>query len=70
MCQLQPIETAPNETPVLIYDPRCDPPYAVAFYTESAYSLDYGRWELEWGDPGDDIFEPTHWMPLPEKPSK
>ena len=50
----QPIRTAPEKTPLLIYDKGASPPIAVAFYSDG--------WELEWGD--GDALTPSHWMSL------
>jgi hypothetical protein len=60
----QPIETAPKDgTPILIYDSSelDDPIYVVR------YSLD------EWREACGECYytwNPTHWMPLPNKPKK
>ena len=55
MNKWQPIETAPSNTPILVY---ADGGYFVAVYILDPYPHWKGRWFLE----------PTHWMPLPEPP--
>ena len=57
----QPIETAPRVGNVLTYGPDG---YAVA------WSMDGKVWTA--GDSDDDWFcvEPTHWMPLPDRPDE
>jgi hypothetical protein len=64
MSEWQPIETAPRDTPVLIYQSGVDMAVAVGSITP--------RNTLVWFDPCYDVvtFQPTHWMPLPNGPSK
>lgn len=74
----QPIETAPKDTPVLIYDGSMicaaswdwlfseTSPHIVAGKPNSKYWTCVGAsgWECE-----NDFEEPTYWMPLPPKPA-
>ena len=59
--QWQPIETAPkdarSEILVFLNDELMGPCYRVVFSSVTN----------EWSD-GVDIYEPTHWMPLPPPP--
>ena len=59
MSDWQPIETAPKETIVLVFDP--DEGVVTG-------SLWFSEWAL---DPGTraDLLHPTHWMPLPAPPT-
>lgn len=67
MSEWQSIETAPEETAVLIYDPDWDPPVAVGYYANESNE---NQWEMEWSESGEVLFAPTHWMPLPGRPSE
>jgi hypothetical protein len=52
----QPIETAPDETEILILD-------------DEVYQAHWDKEELLWYCEGADMYLlPTHWMPLPEPP--
>jgi hypothetical protein len=54
--QWQPIETAPDETEILILD-------------DEVYQAHWDKEELLWYCEGADMYLlPTHWMPLPEPP--
>lgn len=56
----QPIETAPKDgTNIIVYCPLPGSEYIVT-----------ARFIRVWVDSyeGEDIFNPTHWMPLPEPP--
>ena len=55
----QPIETAPRNTPVLVFAPKPRSPRVIAEATLGA-----GQW---WAR-GLGALEPTHWMPLPSPP--
>lgn len=70
MSEWQPIETAPKDTEVLVWDPsqgcvyiaRQTPFYNTPF--EGVRCLLGHHWETGEGGYG----TPTHWMPLPEPP--
>lgn len=74
--QWQPIETAPEEEDVLVHsvDYGDLPAWSRAFITVMHKEKD-GSW---WVSTGENIHnrtsfiftEPTHWMPIPEKPVK
>jgi len=69
----RPINEAPIEKPVLIYDPnhtvttrlgsRRMQPVAVAWYVLRYW---YAYWDNHYPP---NIFNPTHWMPIPEPPT-
>jgi hypothetical protein len=80
MSEWQPIETAPkDETEVFLWIPGVSN-YPIAGHYTSAERVeeDYGDpeymeegWYLGYGYPGDlgeETYEPTHWMPLPNPP--
>ena len=55
----QPIETAPNYVPVLVFHNR--------MVIEAWYSTPWGKFVVsETG--GSNLIKPTHWMPLPKPP--
>ena len=57
----QPIETAPKTTRyILVYDPTEDGGIYMAFW--------YKGWKMAYNLENE--LEPTHWMPLPARPSK
>jgi hypothetical protein len=59
----QPIETAPEDVPVLVFQatgPRC-----IVATLGTAARGKAGRWF----EPDRETSKPTHWMPLPEPPS-
>ena len=62
----QPIETALNdETPILAFDGDN--------ITSVIWDVDFNWWEILVPSEGyrdSDCIEPTHWMPLPEPPTK
>lgn len=65
MSDWKPIQTAPKDrTPVLIYGKDCiDSPFTITicWFTESkTWLTDYDN----------DLYEATHWMPLPPAPKK
>lgn len=68
MLKWRPIETAPKDGPVLIYDPlACEPFVYVCSYA------DFGDGEPCWvehadGQSCEPMPGPTHWMPLPAPP--
>jgi hypothetical protein len=78
MSEWQPIETAPTEwEPVLVWaisedewedaaDEEREPKPSVLVARHS--SIQPGRWWLCGGSLCS-VYEPTHWMPLPEAPS-
>lgn len=57
----QPIETAPKDVQVLLYNPRT--------YSQEIIIGYWGRdrWEAPDGD-SIVVLDPTHWMPLPDAP--
>jgi len=73
MNQWQPIESAPNGTPVLCYWP----PITIGDIKCSAYTGEawkrFGNWFRTrdgYGAPTYDLNAPTHWMPLPSPPDQ
>ncbi len=66
----QPIETAPMDTPVLIWDGQM---MATAYCWAFESSPERKHWSIH-GASGYEFEEefdaPTHWMPLPEPPHK
>lgn len=59
--QWQPIETAPEGCPVLIWKANTRECYIGAYI--------HGKYGPGWCTPdGHEIFKATHWMPLPEPP--
>ena len=66
----KPIETAPKNIPILVYDPNNIPyPYiGVAEYLVTFEAL--SPWSFTWDK--EDLFDlrPLYWMHLPEIPSK
>lgn len=60
MSDWQPIETAPNDTWVLLYDESGD---VVCGHSQFGY---WYAW-FDWVDEGLKL-NPTRWMPLPEPP--
>ncbi len=69
--QWQPIETAPKDgTPVLVYA-QLDPPEKWAAYMRDLPPLiAITSWHHDAGFCVCEVREPTHWMPLPDPPSK
>lgn len=76
------IETAPRDgTKVLVYVPGASLyPTAAQYDTRAYFEREYGNpdymeegWRWSFGYPADfheETIQPTHWMPLPEPPSK
>lgn len=64
----QPIETAPKDTDMLVFDPSYYGIVIATFYRLHAVT---GRpvWNVAWDRDGDMDIEPSHWMPLPNKPN-
>jgi len=65
----QPIETAPQDASVLIYIPNAEH-YGEGIY-RAILSSEFGGWTtfgLHVGRAVGSIYQPTHWMPLPEAP--
>lgn len=68
MSKWQPIETAPKDVEIIVFDPTNEPP---VFTATQLY-----EWVCSVEDryaPRDEYFgdapkKPTHWMPLPEPP--
>lgn len=62
----QPIETAPFDTPVLVWDPEDSKTSYPDVYIAFKYGTDPTWWRMN----GEDGYEcdPTHWLPLPEPP--
>ena len=60
MIEWKPIETAPMDTDVLLFEPD----YSI--FVGSNFSLDDG--DSYWCACGGPRRKPTHWMPLPEPP--
>ena len=71
MCEeWKPIEKAPVDTPVLIYEPRFNPPIGVAEYLGAAFPGDtYISWNFVFDK--ESIFKlwPLYWKHLPEIPN-
>lgn len=83
MSDWQPIETAPENEAVLIYDPyehfgegaflsQSRPECFVAIREGGRWTSDLVEFEYGWASTGSytvtqELF-PTHWMPLPEPP--
>ena len=63
MTDWQPIETAPQNTPVLVLE-RPEFPVCVAIYKTGGYPT---GWVLDAYDAIE--LRPTHWMPLPPIPT-
>lgn len=68
MREWQPIETAPKDTAVMLY---------AGGYLIGHFSTFYNLWCTEtdgMGTPGERMLnswlQPTHWRPLPERPSE
>lgn len=70
MADWQPIETAPRNTPVLVFSPDASEPKVLL-----AHCLDFGdgdgaEWYDVWQETGYPIdADPSHWQPLPEPPA-
>ena len=61
MSEWQPIETAPKEVTVLLWKPKTQEQYVAAKVS--------GEHGPGWYTPdGFEIFNATHWMPLPDPP--
>lgn len=62
MTEPQPIDTAPKDERILVYN-------AVTGWYSSEYSQEAKTWVLYfWSKKGEWYPHPTHWMPLPERP--
>lgn len=59
----QPIETAPKDRFVLIYDPNVNSVH-VAMWTQEVED-----WVPEGWDMYSDTVDASHWMPIPEPPN-
>lgn len=67
MSDWQPIETAPEDVVVLVYDPRWSSPLTGIFYEFPPGSG--AHWHYTWDQ--QELYgrlRPTHWQPLPEPP--
>jgi len=63
MSEWQPIETAPLEVDVLLYDPS----KMIGVQVGMGYKHPNGL--IDWYQTFSYPLEPTHWMPLPEPPT-
>ena len=63
MSEWQPIETAPKDKTLIVYQERC--PVMMAKWARSEQDDD----DL-WYGPDFYLIWPTHWMPLPEQPQE
>ena len=74
----QPIETAPRDgTPILIFDPTKSSHDQIdgLRFDDARYAIGYWRvWkengEWMWGNRNSAYNSPTHWMPLPDPPTR
>ena len=71
--QWQPIETAPKDTPVLIWaegEQMITAQYCT--YRANNNTIYRAEWQLldsgRYAEDHDMSYDPTHWMPLPEPP--
>lgn len=71
MKEWRPANTAPHDEYVLVYPAHVDGGYESGYCAVAKYLSEHDYWALG-GSCGsnDNPINPTHWMPLPEKPGQ